>query len=182
MISAALAILESEEQRNELSELYKQNIKQFYSIAYSKLHNRQDAEDAIQEAFLSVAKNPDIFFSVEQGKRVSYLNVMIRNISFRIWNKNIEIEENQVEFDENIADGSISADEKIISKCDCEKIYRFINTFSETTKTALYLRTHLRMKYSDIAKQLDISEQAVKKRVSRAILKIREFMEGIDNE
>ena len=35
MISAALAILETDEQRNELSEIYERNIKTFYSISSS---------------------------------------------------------------------------------------------------------------------------------------------------
>ena len=61
MISAALAVLESEEQRNELSEIYEQNISNFYNIAFQHLHNKHDAEDAIQDAFLSVAGNPDTF-------------------------------------------------------------------------------------------------------------------------
>ena len=182
MIDTALALLETDEQRNELSELYMQNIKKFYSIAYSILHNREDAEDAIQEAFLTVAKNPDAFFAVEQGKRVSYMNVIIRNTSFRIWKQRIKIEDKQVDLEETIVDSNISADEILVSKCDCEKIYRFINTFSENTKTALYLRIHLKMKYSDIASQMNISEQAAKKRVTRAIVKIKKFVEGIDNE
>lgn len=34
MISAALAILETEEERSELSLIYERNIKKFYSIAF----------------------------------------------------------------------------------------------------------------------------------------------------
>ena len=34
MISAALAILETDEQRNELSEIYEHNINTLYSIAF----------------------------------------------------------------------------------------------------------------------------------------------------
>lgn len=49
MISAALAILETDEERNELSLIYESNIKTIYSVAFSKLHNVQDAEDAVQE-------------------------------------------------------------------------------------------------------------------------------------
>ena len=45
MISAALAVLESEEQRNELSEIYENNISNFYNIAFQQLHNKHDAED-----------------------------------------------------------------------------------------------------------------------------------------
>ena len=33
------------------------------------------------------------------------------------------------------------------------------------------------MKYSDIASQLEISEEAVKKRIARAAVKIKQFME-----
>ena len=70
MISAALAIIENESQRNELSEIYERNIKMFYSIAFSKLHNKQDAEDAIQESFLAIAKNPALLFNIPANKRV----------------------------------------------------------------------------------------------------------------
>ena len=85
MISAALAILESDEQRNELSEIYESNMKKFYSIAFSRLHNKQDTEDAIQDAFLAVAKNPDVFFNIPIDKRVSYINVIIRNVLEQIY-------------------------------------------------------------------------------------------------
>ena len=47
MISSALAILETEEQRNELSEFYEQYKDRFYAISFSKLHNRESAEDAV---------------------------------------------------------------------------------------------------------------------------------------
>ena len=77
MISAALAILETDEQRNELSKIYERNIKTFYSIAFSKLHNQHDAEDAIQEAFLAVARKPDLLFNIPASKRVSYINVVV---------------------------------------------------------------------------------------------------------
>lgn len=177
MISAALAVLKTDEERNALSEIYTKNIKSFYSIAFSKLHNAHDSEDAIQEAFLAIARNPDNFFAIPQEKRVSYINVMIRNISFSIWNKKLKIEDTQVELDENIVDESISLDEKISSELSCIEIYRFIDTLSETTKTALYLKIHFHMKYSDIASQLEISEEAVKKRIARAAVKIKQFME-----
>lgn len=178
MISAALAVLENEEQRNELSEIYKKNIEGFYSIAMHNLHNKQDSEDAIQEAFLAIAKNPNVFFDIPREKRVSYINVIIRNISHKIWNKKQKIEENEVEFNDNIADDSISPDEIIVSECSCEEIYRFIDTLPEAAKAVIYLKIHLNMKSSDIAKALDISEEAAKKRITRAIKQIKQFMEG----
>ena len=182
MISAALAVLEREEQRNELSEIYEQNISNFYNIAFQHLHNKQDAEDAIQDAFLSVAGNPDTFFAVPQKDRIKYIKAIIRNTSCKIWNKKHATTECEVEFDEQLIEDSIPLDERIVSECSCEDIYRFIDTFPDTTKTAIYFRIHFDMKYSDIAKTLNISENAAKKRVERAITKIKKYMEGCANE
>ncbi len=181
MIFAALAVLESEEQRNELSEIYERNITTFYNIAFQNLHNKQDSEDAIQEAFLAIARNPSALFGIPNEKRLPYINAIIRNISRKIWNRKHTTEEREVELDENLIEDSVSLDEQIESKYSCEEIYSFIDTFPEVTKTALYFRIHLDMKYSDIAIGLGISEEAAKKRVERAIAKIKQFMEDIAN-
>ena len=72
MISAALTILRTEDERLELSKFYTLYSKRLYAIAYSKLHNRLDAEDAVQETFARIAKNPEKFFSLEDNKRLAY--------------------------------------------------------------------------------------------------------------
>ena len=173
MISAALAVLESEEQRNELSEIYENNISNFYNIAFQQLHNKHDAEDAIQDAFLAIANNTSIFFGIPNENKMPYINAVIRKHATA---------EREVEFNEQLIEDSIPLDERIVSEYSCEDIYRFIDTFPDTTKTAIYFRIHFDMKYSDIAKTLNISEDAAKKRVERAIAKIKQFMEGCANE
>lgn len=182
MISAALAVLETEEQRNELSEIYQKYSGCFYSIAMSKLHNKQDAEEAIQEAFLSIAKNPDCFFNITRENRLSYINVIIRNASFRIWNRKNKIRANETELRSDVADKTFSFDEKLCSDLTREEIYDFIDTLPELSKEALYLRIHLQMKYSDIAVELGITEDAVKKRITRAADSIFRFVEEKRNE
>lgn len=182
MISAALAIIENESQRNELSEIYERNIKMFYSIAFSKLHNKQDAEDAIQEAFLAVARNPTLLFNIPKNKRISYINVVVRNTSYKIWNKKHKVYEHETNLDDTVVDERISIEEMILSDYSCEQILKFIDTLPETTKAAVYLKTHLGLKNSDIANALGISEEAAKKRVARAISQIKQYMEGMEDE
>lgn len=182
MISAALAVLESEEERSELLQIYERNIKRFYSFAFSKLHNRQDTEDAIQDAFLAIAKNPKPFFSVSLDKRVSYINVVIRNTAIKTWNKKHKIAENEIELDECIPDEQISNEEKVLSDFSCKRILEFIGTMPEGVKSAVYLRLDLGLANSDIANTLGISEEAVRKRISRAINQIKKYMEDLRNE
>ncbi len=182
MISAALAIIENESQRNELSEIYERNIKKFYSIAFSKLHNKQDAEDAIQETFLAIANNPAPFFNIPTNKRVSYINVIVRNTAYKIWNKRHKIYENETDLDDTVFDERISIEEMMLSDYALEQILKFIDTLPETTKAAIYLKTHLGLKNNDIANALGISEEASKKRVARAITQIKQYMEGMKDE
>lgn len=70
MISGALAILKSEAQRNEMSAIYEKNKSLFLSIAYKKLQNNENAEDAVQEAFLEISDKPDTFFALNEKDAV----------------------------------------------------------------------------------------------------------------
>ncbi len=182
MISAALAIIEDESQRNELSDIYERNIKTFYSISFSKLNNKQDAEDAIQEAFLAIAKNPAPLFNIPSDKRVSYINVIVRNTAFKMWNKRNKVYDYETDLDDTVVDERISIEETMLSDYSCQQILRFINTLPETTKSAVYLKTYLGLKNGDIANALGISEDAAKKRITRAISQIKQYMEGLKYE
>ena len=57
MINTALAILQTDEQRNTLSDFYQTYKNRFYAIAYSKLHDRNLAEDAVQEDKVKIRKH-----------------------------------------------------------------------------------------------------------------------------
>ena len=76
MINTALAILQTDEQRNTLSDFYQTYKNRFYAIAYSKLHDRNLAEDAVQEAFSRIASKPETFFSLSHNKMIAYTDVV----------------------------------------------------------------------------------------------------------
>ena len=87
MITAALAILQTDEQRDILSEFYEENKNRFYMLAYSKLHNSEASEDAVQEAFLRIVRYPDRFFSIEPHKRLPYSIIIIKNVVLQMLEK-----------------------------------------------------------------------------------------------
>ncbi len=176
MISAALAVLESEEQRNELAELYRENSKRFLNIALSKLHNVQDAEDAVQQAFLRLVDKPERFFSIPIQARVKYVYIIVKNVSIEMFNnKNkVSIEELDEEnpYDENL----ISLEDNVVGKLSKDELKRFIKKLPPLQRDVLTLRCLIGLSISDTAEALNISIPAVKERLRLARKAIYEFV------
>ncbi len=61
------SVIDNEEQRNELEIIYEKSAVRLYCIAMTMLGSREDAEDAVQDAFLNVADNPGAFFFGAEG-------------------------------------------------------------------------------------------------------------------
>ncbi len=176
MIAGALATIEDESQRNELSEFYEENKSSFYAIAFSKLHNKPDAEDAVQEAFLRLVEKPDIFFSKSRNDRILYTSVIVRNVSVDIYLKKHKHECESLTDD--IEDDSLPLLERTIGELSRDELMGFIASLSEALRQALFLKIHYRMTTCEIASALGISETAARKRLSDAEKKIRLFLEG----
>lgn len=179
MISSALAVIENEEQRNELAKFYEKNKTRFFAIAYEHLHNKEDAEDVIQETFLRIADKPDIFFSKSQNDKVLYTTVIVRNISVNIYHKKQKHE--CEDLTDDIVDESISVIERAVGERSKEELMTFIYSLSEALRHALFLKIHYQMTTSEISKALGISETAARKRISDAEKRIRRYMEDKDN-
>ena len=136
MISAALAVLESEEQRNELSEFYEENKSRLYSIAFERLHNRQDAEDAIQETFLNIADKPEKFFEIPAHKRLPYAVIIIRNVAIDMFNSKNKISE-QLNQDYELE--TISLENHLFDKIAHDEVVSFVNRLSTAQRNVLML-------------------------------------------
>lgn len=54
MLYIYLSALDTDEEKDYFEELYLQYRHKMYGIAYSILHNEQDSEDAVHQAFLKI--------------------------------------------------------------------------------------------------------------------------------
>lgn len=87
MLGLYLSLVESEEEKQLIEELYNNNKQVMYNIAFKNLHNSSDAEDAVHEAFLRAIKNIEKISHIPSNKQQAYLNVIVRNVSFDMFNK-----------------------------------------------------------------------------------------------
>ena len=182
MIDAILATIEDEEQRNELAEFYAEHKNRLYAIALSKLHNKTDAEDAVQEVFSRIADKPENFFEIPPHKRGTYADVIVRNISGDMYKK--QKQENTVSVDTLGQELSeyISVEDIVIGNELYSELVGFIRKLPDARKSALILRIMYKMSTAEIAETLNISETAARKRLSDAGKLIKEFLRSRNDE
>ncbi len=182
MISSVLTILNSEQERNELAELYTTYSDRFYAIAYSKVHNKQDAEDAVIEAFSRIATKPDKFFQIPAHKRVSYVDVIVRNIAVDMFKHKNNIATVSIDDQTQEVFSVTSLEEMVIGEMLKDDLIDFIRKMPESKKDAITLRIVYQHSTANISEILGISETVARKRLSDAGKMIKEFIEkGTNN-
>lgn len=171
-----LSIIEDNAQRNELEELYKENLNRFLNIAYSNLHNKSDAEDAVQETFRRIAEKPEKFFAVPLQYRIKYVFIIIKNVSVEMFGKKnkVSFEEfnEEISYDEN----QPSLEDDIIGKISRDKLKSFIKTLPPLQRDVLTLRCVIGLSTANTAEALNISQSSVKERLRLARKAVLKFV------
>ena len=78
MINLYLSVLETDEDRCQFEDIYRQYKNRMYKFAISILHNNEDAEDVVQQSFLTIANNFDKIKSFSCHEMNSYIVIIIR--------------------------------------------------------------------------------------------------------
>ena len=177
MISAALAVLENEGQREELSVFYEKYKNRFLNIALNKLNDKDAAEDAVQEAFLEIANKPDNFFSLNDEDQIFYVCAIVKNVSVDMYNKKGHIQTE--ELTENIIYQSNPEllESLVLDEFSYNELIEFIRGLPKLQLNVLILNRLLKLSISETAQQLNISETAVNQRLYLARKAIKQFVE-----
>lgn len=175
MFEMTIAAIENEEQRNELAEFYSKHKNRLYSIALSKLHNKEDAEDAVQAVFSEIADKPEKFFEIPPDDRLAYTDVMLRNIAVDMFKK---IKKVQVdELDEEIEDMTISLENNILDKISHDEIVAFMKQLPTEQKSVLLLHCYFGLTVYEVSQRLNISLVTTNRRLMLARKAIRDFID-----
>lgn len=178
MFSMAFAMLDTDEERSIFEQLYNSHRQRLYRIAFSKLHNPQNAEDAVSEVFLRILNKSANVFEVSPNKRAAFLNILIRNVCSQMYNRSVK--ENTISVDdENTAEiaDKFDLEDEVIGKIEHDRLVEFISRLPSKTRDALVLRSVMGMSTHETAEQLGITENALRQRIYEARKAIRTFVE-----
>lgn len=175
MFDATFAVIENEKQRNELAEFYSKSKNRLYFIALSKLHNKEESEDAVQEVFSRIADKPEFFFDIPPEKRLAYADVMVKNISVDMFNAKNKMPSE--ELCEQIEDVNISLENALFDKFSRDEVIAFINNLPNLQRNVLVLHCFFDLSIDETAQRLNISLTVATKRLALARKAIKNFVE-----
>lgn len=173
MINIYLSALETAEEKAEFEDLYIKYKQRMYAIAYKILHNVEDSEDAVHNAFLKIADNFEEIkkFSCKETER--YIVIIVRNTSINIYRKNKNDTEHLTELDDNQSIVNINFFENI----EHDELIKAISNLPLIYKDILFLHYVNQYTTKEISKLLDISLDTVWKRIERAKKLLKQELE-----
>lgn len=142
-----------------------------FKIAYSYCINRQDAEDVVQNTFLSFYKVKKVFESDEHMK--NYLVKMTVNNCKRMflssWNKKVIL------FDEFICNDYYTLE----NNDEHYELYRAVMSLSEKYRVVVHLYYFEDYSVKEIAKLISEKETTVQTRLLRARNKLKNILQEV---
>lgn len=158
-------------ERKAQSELYSMYYRSMYSVSLRILGNATDAEDAMQEAFLSAFRSIDSY----QGK-----------VSFGAWLRKIvinrsldQLKKRKVKFEEvTERNAGLDEDNTYIGEVDVRRIHKAIQSLPDGYRVVLSLHLVEGYDHEEISQILNISNSASRTQYLRAKNKLREILKN----
>ena len=169
-------LIETEEDKRKFERIYLANKQTMFYAANRILKNHHSSEDAVHQAFLRIVDNLDKIDETDCHKTRAFLVVIVEHIAIDIYRKRKR--ENMVSFDEL---------EIYIANDTCPEVEVIDLVSSAILKLPVNYSTVLRLKFSqgykdsEIAQILDITEDNVRQRISRAKKKLGQLIEKVSD-
>lgn len=152
---------------NLLSELFTEYRQMMFKIAMGILHNKSDAEDVVQDAFLWIINNLEKISQIPCYERGNYFASIIEHRSIDILRKRSRHPTEDIE-----EQYELSSDERVeesaLSSVTVEEIKSALNELSNRDYELLYQYLFKEMTPKEIGEVMGISENNIRVYVQRA--------------
>lgn len=176
LIGLYLTLIDSESDKQRFVLLYEKYQKLMFYVAKKILDDDYMAEDAVQEAFLRIAKNFSKINQIDCPQTRKFVVIITRNTSINLTKQRFDFDDlNQ--FD----DVELSKeDDSLFSYIEHSVIKQCILNLPEQYRDVLYLYHLYGFSFKEISSLLGITTETAKKRAQRArsILRVNLEKEG----
>ena len=165
MIPVFFAVLETESERTLFEQWYIRYRQTMYAVAYGVLHNKEDAEDAVHQAFVNLAEKYEVAAAVPEGEMKAFVIVITRNTAINLYRRNKRDAEQFTTLDDNYSE---PVETDFFEQIDYEMLVQTIMTLPPKYKDVLFLRYVQELSAKEVADLIGIPAETVRKRTERA--------------
>lgn len=158
-----------------LRQLYINYEQKMYQVAFAVLGQEQQAEDAVQDAFVKVTKYLKKIKDVESDKTRRLLIRIIKTTAIDQYRKN-QRDVERLTTEEALAGGKVVSIDEILQAEDRQMIRRLLQKVPRDYLEIIKLRCYFEVSNKEAAQILEISEDAAAKRLERARKYVQEKM------
>lgn len=165
-----------------LAVLINRHQQRLYSFIYSKVLNRDIAEDVFQDTFIKVIRTLKKGNYNEEGKFLPWVIRIAHNLvidHFRKTNR-MPAFKNTEEFDifSVIGDGNLNAEKKMIQEQICTDVRALIEELPAEQKEVLIMRMYKDMSFKEISENTGVSINTALGRMRYALMNMRKLIEN----
>lgn len=161
----------------KMEELYTFYEQKVYYTAFSILNNRQQAEDTVQETFISLYQNIHRIYSLDETETKRYILRIVKNKAIDSYRQNkrqiLSIEDYQKEL---INTSSIEEPEQtVLSEAQIDTL---LTTLTPSYQQIFKYKVFYNLNYQEIAGLMNLTEANVRKQFERARKRILNLVGG----
>lgn len=168
---------DNKERHTKFEQLYKEFYRYSYKVEFNVIHDVNQMEDVMQEAWLNIWRTIDVITDDSSAK--AWISTLAHNTAKNILDKKIVRDKKFLNIDDDIlyAVTPDSADDPIdivASKDNIEYIYQQIRTLNKKYSDALLLKHKFKCTPDEIAKLLHTNPKTIYTRLSRGEKMLKE--------
>lgn len=186
MLSFYLAMMNTEEDRQFVAQLFDKYQQMMYSITYNILHHKYDAEEAVGNAILNIMESNSLqkMQTFDDKHKEAYIAKTAKNAALKIYDKRKKNNENSANEYCTDSDNINTTEEEVLSSLTVQEIKSAISELSENDHNILELYYLNGMSYDEITRVLDITLDNARQRIHRARKRLMKILEerGIQND
>ena len=155
-----------------------------YSIIYKKLSligSSEDIKECVSDVFMVFYQQLDRI-NLEKGSIKAYLAMIANNKGVDRYRKLSLLYSRTVDLEEGVndyEDKTVDLEQKIIQKEEKKELLEMIHKLGEPDREIFIRKYYLGQKTKEIAKELQLLENTVDKKISRGLKKLRFMLGGV---
>ena len=178
MLGMLLATLDTEEEKIKLTDIYEKYKPVILRYALSVTKNKEMAEDAVQNAFLTIIKQKEKYFSLSCRDLRILIVIITKSRCIDLLRQRNMLADVQIdEMADILPSDDTPVEERLLLHEEYEAIRKHLSALDETSRLVLEMKYLLNMSYKEIGEQLGVTPKHVDTRLMRAKEKVRKLVE-----